>query len=125
MLLSVLIVDDTEFMRFIMREIMSDMAIGMIAEAGDKNEAIALAEALNPDIAVVDFTDQNLEAPDIVRSLHKVGRELPVVAITHLEDSTQIREATAAGACAHIVKPFDPAAVKAVLQDILETVPVS
>ena len=125
MLLSVLIVDDTEFMRFIMREIMSDMAIGMIAEAGDKDEAIALAEALQPDIAVVDFTDPNLEAPDIVRSLHKVGNELPVVAITHLDDTAQIREATAAGACAQIVKPFDPSAVKSVLQDILEAVPVS
>jgi len=122
---SVLIVDDTEFMRFLMREIMSDLAIGMIAEAGCLEEAMDLAEVLQPNLAIIDFTDPGLDAPKITRALQSRHHDLPVVAITHLDDDAQTRSAIASGAVACVVKPFDSEAVRTVLQDLIETVPMS
>jgi len=121
---SVLIVDDTEFMRFVLREIMSELPIGMIAEAGGVEEAVDLAEALGPDLAVVDFTDPDLDAGSVIAELRSVQPGLRVVAIVPCDDAPAAAAAQACGALALVEKPFDPEAVAAVLRPLVEGVPV-
>lgn len=123
MLHSVLIVDDTEFMRFVLREIMTDLAIGMIAEAGNAEEAAELAAVLAPDLAVVDFTDPGLDARAVIAALRECDPGLRVVAIVHHGDESGRALAAAAGAVGLVEKPFDPDAVAAVLRPLTETVP--
>lgn len=123
MLHSVLIVDDTEFMRFVLREIMSELPIGTIAEAGDAREAAELAAALGPDLAIVDFTDPELDAPAVAAALAEAEPGLRVVAIVAHADEAGESQALAAGAVARIEKPFDPDAVTAVLRPLTEGVP--
>ena len=124
MLHSVLIVDDTEFMRFVLREIMSELPIGMIAEAGGVEEAVDLAEALGPDLAVVDFTDPDLDAGTVIAELRSVQPGLRVVAIVPCDDAPAAAAAQACGVLALVEKPFDPEAVAAVLRPLVEGVPV-
>lgn len=123
MLHSVLIVDDTEFMRFVLREIMSELPIGTIAEAGDVREAVELAAALGPDLAVIDFTDPELDAPGVAAALAETQPGLRMVAIVAHADEAGEAEALAAGAVACIEKPYDPDAVTAVLRPLTEGVP--
>jgi len=120
---SVLIVDDTEFMRFVLREIMSELPIGTIAEAGDVREAVELAAALGPDLAVIDFTDPELDAPGVAAALAETQPGLRMVAIVAHADEAGEAEALAAGAVACIEKPYDPDAVTAVLRPLTEGVP--
>jgi len=121
---SVLIVDDTEFMRFVLREIMSELPIGMIAEAGGVEEAVDLAEALGPDLAVVDFTDPDLDAGSVIAELRSVQPGLRVVAIVPCDDAPAAAAAQACGVLGLVEKPFDPEAVAAVLRPLVEGVPV-
>lgn len=123
MLHSVLIVDNTEFMRFVMREIMSELPIGMIADAGELEEAVDLCRALEPDAAVIDFTAPEMQPADVLRALRQENPDLQIVAVVAPDDASGRREALDLGAGFHIVKPFDPPEVVSVLRDALEAVP--
>ena len=117
---TVLIADDTIFMRFVLRELLDEIPLVRIAEAGSLEEAEDLATALSPDLAVVDTTTEKFDGCELIRRL-VVGDHSPrVVAIIGIDDLAAELAAKAAGAEAVMICPFDPDVVLTIMENMLQ-----
>ena len=116
---SVLIVDDTEFMRFVLKEIMADMGIPLVAEAGNLSEAMQLFNALDPDIVAIDLATPGIDGTELVIRMKSARPEVRIVVITTLDRRVEARPALAAGAQDVIITPYDPFEVHQTLQTML------
>jgi len=100
---SILIVDDSEPMRRMLRACLSDLA-------AEINECIAGAELLSayaaqrPDWVVMEVAMRGIDGLIVLRRLLAEWPEARVVIVTNYDDETLREEALRAGACDYILK---------------------
>ncbi len=112
----VLIADDVEFLRAILKDILSRAGFDVIAEAEDGVEALRLAKELKPDIVVLDIVMPGKNGLQVAGELR--GYPLKVVMCSTIGSQDVIKEAMELGASAYIVKPLDEKKVLAALEGI-------
>jgi len=105
---AVLIVDDDPFIRRLIATTLEDVAGFELIEAGDGEEALALADETKPRIVFLDVDMPKLNGLDACRAL----REREDLAGTHIVMLTagveHERAARDAGANLFLTKPFSP-----------------
>lgn len=121
---TLLIVDDAEFMRFVLGDLAREAGIAIIAEAGDAAEALELQAALSPHLAAVDLTADAVVGEGLLAALLARDPDLALAAIVAPGDAVGASRARARGARETLEKPYDPAAVLAALRR-LAAVPVA
>jgi two-component system, response regulator PdtaR len=77
----------------------------VIGEARDGVEAVRLAAAHEPDLAVMDVKMPNLDGIDAARQIIE-RRPIPIVMLTAFSESGLVGRAVDAGVFAYLVKPF-------------------
>jgi DNA-binding NarL/FixJ family response regulator len=106
----VLIADDHRIVRAGIRSFLeSKQDIAVVGEAGTGEEALALARALRPDVAVMDLNMPGMGGLQSIRLIKEQVGEVHVVALTMYGDQRFFLEALAAGAEAYVLKGADPA----------------
>jgi CheY-like chemotaxis protein len=80
------------------------------ASASDGLEAVQMAEALRPDVVLLDIGLPKLDGYEACRRIreHAWGREMVVIALTGLGHDDDRERARAAGFDMHLVKPVEP-----------------
>ncbi len=107
MTIRILIADDHSLIRAGLRTILSAQPdLEIVGEAADGNEALRLANELQPDIVL---TDLSMPGPvgggiAVARRLKETSPAIRVLILTVHEDETLLREAIRAGAAGYIVK---------------------
>jgi two-component system chemotaxis response regulator CheB len=105
-LIRVLIVDDSAFVRKVMREILSRSPfIEVVGTARDGKEALELVDELHPDVVTLDL---NMPSADGITFLQTqmARRPLPVLVVSMAsKDGQQVLEALEAGAIDVVQKP--------------------
>jgi len=102
--LRVLIVDDQESIRALLRRQLEKIGHTIVGNATNGLEAVELTESLLPDIVLMDIEMpklDGLEATKII--LEKYPR--PIVLLTSHDDPEMVRRASQAGAAAYLLKP--------------------
>ena len=122
---TILIADDAEFMRNMLRQIIEDMGWSVCGEAVDGHDAIEMYKNSKPDLVLLDITMPNLDGTDALRAILRENAEARVVMITALGQKDQVLDAIKAGARDFIIKPFDHDRVTDTLQRILSPSPVA
>ena len=117
---TVLIVDDAEFMRVMLKEVLSEMELEVVGEAGDGEQAIDLYRQLQPDLVAMDITMPKLDGIEALKRIMAEDPDATVVMITALGQKEKVLESIQAGARDFIVKPFDQERVQATISQILE-----
>jgi DNA-binding NarL/FixJ family response regulator len=105
MKLKTLLVDDHRLVREgLKRLIEEDERIKVIGEASDGRTAIELAQALRPDVVILDVTMPGLNGIEAARAL--AGLESPprVLALSMHADAQFVEEMFKAGACGYLLK---------------------
>lgn len=102
----VLIVDDSKFMRVVIRAILERNDFTVIGEAGDGNEAITKSKCSNPDIVILDITMPDMNGLKALEYIHMMNPNIKVVIVSALSQNSMIEEAYSWGAKGFIVKPF-------------------
>lgn len=121
---TLLIVDDAEFMRYVLKDLLLREGIATVAEAGTRDEAMCLGRALRPGLVLVDVSRDILRRLDL---LHELAALLPrsrFVAVVCEGDHETLREAGRLGADATLIKPYDPEDVRTLLRH-LQSVPAT
>ena len=96
--ITVLLADDDDRFRGLVRSMLVDDGYEVVAEAADAAAAIALAEAHDPDIVVVDLVLPGAHGLSAVRSLREARPRRPVLVLSSLFDPTVEHEAAGLGA---------------------------
>jgi len=122
---TILIADDAEFMRAMLRQIIEDMEWTIAGEACDGKEAIAQYRQFRPDLVLLDITMPNLDGTEALEAILAEDPQAQVVMITALGQKDQVLKAIKAGARDFIIKPFDHDRVADTLTRILTPSPVA
>jgi len=103
-----LIVDDTLFIRMVLKQVLRKTEFEVVGEATDGQEAVAKYEELKPDLVVMDIIMPSMSGLDAVRQIMGKYPQAWIVMCSALGQNDVIAQALAAGARDYIVKPFVP-----------------
>jgi DNA-binding NarL/FixJ family response regulator len=78
--------------------------IELVAEAADGEEAVALAESVHPDVALLDINMPGLNGVEAARRILKAAPTVGVIMVTMLEDDASVFSAMRAGARGYVLK---------------------
>jgi CheY-like chemotaxis protein len=106
--MTVLLVEDTEDNRFMMRRLL-EMSGYRVVEATNGEDAVKLAEAESPGLILMDLSlplIDGLAATRLIRKLPKL-KKIPIIAVSAHDTSDFLSEALDAGCNSYITKPID------------------
>ena len=101
----ILIVDDHEIFRRGLRSLLQSRPDWEVCgEAKDGQDAVELAQQLNPDVVVLDITMPRLNGLDATRMIRKLVPQTKVVILSQHELNAMKQEAFKSGADAYVTK---------------------
>jgi DNA-binding NarL/FixJ family response regulator len=113
----VLIADDDPVMRMLVTAIVArDPDLTLAGEAEDADQAVAAAERLQPDVALLDLEMPGGGGPAAARAIRDRVPSVKVLALSAHEADAAREEMTAAGAVGYVVKGAPPDAVAAAIK---------
>ncbi|MGE5503115.1 MAG: response regulator [Actinomycetota bacterium] len=112
--LKVLIIDDQEFVRTIVKKMLGQIGIGTVVEATDGNTGLSVAEAERPDLVICDIQMRPMDGFGFVRMLRTrpYGATMPVILLTSHADPATVGRAKELSIDAFLAKPVLPPALK-------------
>jgi DNA-binding NarL/FixJ family response regulator len=101
----VLVVDDADESRAILRRALAfDSAIQVVGEASSGREAVRQAEALHPNVILMDVRMPDGDGVEATAEITRRFPEVHVIALTAHDDQESVRDMLAAGAIGYLVK---------------------
>jgi DNA-binding NarL/FixJ family response regulator len=101
----ILIVDDHPLVRERVAELINQQSdLAVCGEASDANEALAIAKATSPDMAIVDITLKDTYGIELVKQLKDLYPKLPMLVLSMHEESMYGERALRAGAKGYLTK---------------------
>src|SRR5512133_2199822 len=105
MSIRILIADDHRLLRAGLKSLLnSETGLEAVGEATCGSEVIELAQALNPDIILLDISMPDTDALATTRKLLEVSPISKVLMLTMHEDTALMQEYLRAGASGYIIK---------------------
>lgn len=105
MSIRIALVEDQRLIRDLLVTVLSrERGFEVVAQAGTGKEAIAAADAVDPDVFVVDISLPDLDGLQVARALRKARPKLPILALSVHEEPYFVRQMLGAGADGYVVK---------------------
>ena len=122
----VLLVEDTESMRRIIRSVLKGFGYKDIQEAPNGKEGLARLRSGDYGLVIADWNMPEMTGIDMLRAIRQDSAlsELPVVMLTSRSEQEHIQEALDAGVSGYIVKPFTQEALTDRLQKFFKSAPL-
>jgi two-component system, chemotaxis family, chemotaxis protein CheY len=105
--MTVLVVDDSMFMRNIISEILEKNSIEVVGQATNGREAVDKYNLLRPDIVTMDLTMPDMKGIDAIRLIIEQDPNARIIVCSSMGQREFIREAIDAGAKGFVIKPFE------------------
>lgn len=115
----VLIVDDSIYMRSLIKTALEEKGYEIVGEAANGETAIDLAMELQPDLITLDNILPDMMGFEILKVLKEEGLESKVVMVSAVGQQTVVNKGKELGAEEYIVKPFTPEDLVAVVDRVL------
>jgi two-component system cell cycle response regulator DivK len=116
----ILVIEDTEDNRQIIRDLLSSVGYELI-EAADGAEGVAMAQSQRPDLILMDIQLPEMdgyEATRRIRAIPELAR-VPIIAVTSYALSGDEAKTRAAGCDGYVAKPFSPRQLLAKIREFL------
>jgi DNA-binding NarL/FixJ family response regulator len=105
----VLIADDHAVVREGLRAFLAlQDDVEVVAEAADGEEAVAAAERLTPDVALVDLVMPRVDGIEAIRRIRAAQPQTRVIVLTSFVDEDKMLPAVRAGASGYLLKDVQP-----------------
>lgn len=117
---TVLVADDDDDIRMLVSIRLERLGLAVIA-AADGERALALAREHAPDLAILDVTMPGLTGVEVTRALRadEATASIPVLLLTARVQDVDEAAGLEAGASAYVRKPFEPAELRARVEELL------
>jgi len=116
---TVLVVDDTLFMRVAISNMFTEWGYEVVGKAVNGKEAVAMYRELQPDLVTMDVTMPVMTGIAAVKKIIPEFPDAKIIMVTALGQQKLIVEAIESGAKDFITKPFEPERLKAVADQLL------
>lgn len=111
----ILVADDSESIRLVLRDILAIGNHEIVGEAIDGKEAIEKYTELNPDVILLDLAMPKKDGLTVVKEIINQDPQAKIILITASDDQKIITKCLSEGAKTSIAKPFD-------FNDVLNTI---
>src|SRR5579864_3711964 len=101
----ILIAEDETIIRLDLKQLLERAGYDVVAEAKDGEEAVALARAEEPELAILDVKMPKLDGIEAARKILE-ERPIPIVMLTAFGQRELVDRAAEAGVFGYLVKPF-------------------
>jgi two-component system chemotaxis response regulator CheY len=120
--LSVLLIDDNESVRALIRQMLRRMSVTSIREADDGASALEIFRAapMSFDLIICDWNMPVLSGLEVCKQVHAEQPAVPFLLVTGRSDANSVAVAKEAGVSAYIAKPFSPQELKLKISTIVE-----
>ena len=106
--MKILIADDSQFMRKVLKDLLHDAGYIDLVECADGKECLAKYTSEKPDLVLLDIIMPEVDGIEVLKMIDKTAK---VVVISAVGQEKMVEEAKKLGALDYIVKPFDNAQV--------------
>jgi len=107
--LGVLLVDDNQYMRKLVRNLLVNVGIKNVFEAADGIAALEAIRTVQPDLVILDWEMPLLNGPELVRIVRSPGvfpmPDLPIIMLSAHGERWRVVEAVRLGVNEYMVKP--------------------
>ncbi|MCR8643442.1 response regulator [Paenibacillus sp. N1-5-1-14] len=117
---AVMVVDDTAFMRMVMREILEGMGMNVVAEATNGKEAVNLYSKYKPDLVTMDITMPDMDGISALKEIKRADPNAKVIMCTALGQKDMLLDAIYSGAQDFLVKPISKDRVEQAVRKVLK-----
>lgn len=100
----ILVVDDSTFMRSILKEILSKAGYTNLLEADNGRQALEIFAKEKPDLLLLDIV---MPEVDGLAVLEKIGRQAKIIVVSAVGQEAMVEQAKKSGAAGYVVKPFE------------------
>jgi two-component system chemotaxis response regulator CheY len=114
---TVLVVDDSAFMRNLLKQLL-DGEHDVVGEAENGVEAVELYRELNPDVVTMDVVMPIRNGIEATTEIKEIDPGSSVIMCTSVGQEEKMREAVEAGADGYITKPFQKPNVLQAIDDV-------
>lgn len=104
----VLIVDDSLYMRTVIKDALAQAGYEIVGQAGNGESAIDMALELEPDVITLDNILPDMLGLDVLNVLKDEELSAKVVMISAVGQESVVEEGIKRGASKYLVKPFTP-----------------
>jgi len=115
----ILIVDDTLFMRTLLKNILFSGGHTIVGEAADGEEGIAKYRELKPDLVTMDVVMPKMNGIESLKGIRQFDPAAKVVMCTAVGQEQMVKLAIKTGARGYIVKPFQAPKVLEEVKNVL------
>lgn len=115
----ILVVDDSEFMRMMIKDSLKSLGHDVVAEGSNGNEAIELYNKHKPDLVTMDLVMPEKTGLEALREIVKSDPSAKIIVVSAIDQRETLMEAIKGGACDFIVKPFDEDRIASAIQKAL------
>ena len=103
---SILIVDDAQFMRMMLKDILSKNGYNVVGEAANGAEAFLRYKELKPDLVTMDITMPEVDGIQGLKDIRDYDSNAKVIMCSAMGQQAMVIEAIQNGAIDFVVKPF-------------------
>jgi two-component system chemotaxis response regulator CheY len=104
----VLVVDDANFMRTIVKDTLAPNGFEIVGEATNGSEAVAMYEKLKPDLVTMDITMKEMDGLEAATAILARHADARIVMVTALGQEKMLQDSFKVGVKDFVVKPFEP-----------------
>jgi two-component system chemotaxis response regulator CheY len=102
----ILIVDDSFYMRTMLKNMLTDAGYEVVGEAPNGQTALQMAKETNPDLVTLDVILPDNTGLDVLKGIKQDNPDMKVIIVSAVGQEVIVNEAIENGALAYIVKPF-------------------
>lgn len=114
--MKIMIVDDSKYMRMVIRDVVESMGHKVVAEADDGETAVEKYQLLKPDLVFMDITMPIMSGFEALKSIRAFDRDANVIMCSAMGQQWLIRDAIMEGAIDFITKPFKSEKIMFILE---------
>lgn len=124
----VLIVDDSRFMRAMVKEEVKNCGFEVCGEASCSQDAVKLYQETHPDLVTMDITmtvdghtvGRSSNGIDAISEIIEIDPKAKILCVSAMGQRSFVVEAIQAGAADYITKPFNPVRLQETLERLLK-----
>jgi len=112
----VLVVDDDQGFREMLRDFLIDDGFEVVGEAGDGEEAVTLTEQLLPEVVLMDLRMPRMDGIEATRVIKAARPTIQVIILSAYEDPGLKRGAEEVGVYCYLIKGCPPSIIRDMLR---------